>query len=277
MSVSTFGEDDAGEIYLADYFGGVIYRLDAPPSAPAISQNGVVNAASYAAGQAVAPGSIVSVFGEALANVSPVASGAPLPTELGGTAFSFEGTIAAPIYFVSPGQANLQIPWDLEGLTETQLSATANGLASAAVPISLTPVQPGIFTIDQSGSGQAAALIAGTGLLAAAPSAAFPNARPAQAGETLEVYATGLGPVSNTPPSGEAAPSDPLAETTYEVQARVGDAEPIPVRFAGLAPGFVGLYQANVELVGDPPSGMEVPLTLIVDETPSNTVTVAIE
>jgi uncharacterized protein (TIGR03437 family) len=275
FSFSTFGEDEAGEIYFTNYGAGEIYRIDAPRESPRISDGGVVNAASFAAGQSVVPGSIVSVFGTTLSGSTAIAQTTPLPTMLASSSFTF-GNLSAPLFFVSPGQANLQVPWELEGLRGAQLSVTAGGQASPQVSVNLTPAAPGVFTMDQSGSGQAAALISGTGLLAA-PSSQYPNARPAKLGEYLEVFATGLGPVSSTPPSGDVSPSSPLAVTQLEVRARVGGVEPVPVRFSGLAPGFIGLYQVNLELVGDLPSGPAVPLTLFVGEIQSNTATIAVE
>jgi uncharacterized protein (TIGR03437 family) len=287
-SISTFGEDEAGEIYYAAY-DGRIFRIDAPPQAPRVSQNGVVNGASFAAGQAVTPGSIVSVFGSALAGGSASAAGAPLPVELAGARFVFtpggaallpegppgQAGVPAPLFFASPGQVNLQLPWELAGSSAAQLTVVVNGLQSVPFSVPLAQVRPGVFTMDQSGSGQAAALIAGAGALAA-PLGVFPNARPARLGEHLEVFATGLGPVTNRPATG-ASPSDQLAETELDVTARVGGVEPVAVRFSGLAPGFVGLYQVNIQLVGDLPSGPAVPLTLSAGGVESNTVTIAIE
>ena len=275
FSFSTFGEDEAGEIYFADYNTGAIYRLEGPLASPSISEGGVVNAASFAAGQSVAPGSIVSAFGMSLAGSSAGAERTPLPTTLGGSTFTF-GNVDAALFFVSPGQANMQVPWELEGQRGAQLTATSGGVASTPYDVNLAPVAPGVFTMDQSGSGQAAALITGTGLLAA-PSSEFANARPARLGEFIEVFVTGLGPVSNTPPTGAVSPSEPLAVTQFEVTARIGGVEPVPVRFAGLAPGFIGLYQVNIQLVGDLPSGSQVELVLFVNGVQSNTVTIAIE
>lgn len=208
--VFAFGQDEAGELYFANYGAGEIYRIDAPRESRRISDGGVVNAAGFADGQPVAPGSIVSVFGTALAGSTAAVQSTPLPATLAGSTFTFGANTNAPLYFVSPGQANLQIPWELEGLRGAQLTVTAGGLTSPESNVNLTPVAPGIFTIDLSGSGQAAALISGTGLLAA-PSPQFPSARPAKLGEYVEVFATELGPVSNTPLSGAASPSNPLA------------------------------------------------------------------
>ncbi|MCB9384225.1 MAG: PQQ-dependent sugar dehydrogenase [Bryobacterales bacterium] len=279
VAISTFGEDEQGEVYFASFYDGRIFRIDAPAEAPRLTQQGVVDAASFQAGT-VAPGSIVSIFGAGLAEQTAVAAGAPLPTQLAGAQLWFTpaggARVAAPVFFVSPGQANVQVPWELAGAGSAQLTATAGSLESAAVTLAVTEARPGVFTMDQSGGGQAAALIAGAAVLAA-PAGSFANARPARLGEYLEVFATGLGPVTQTPASGAASPSGPLAETVAQVRARIGGVDSVPVRFAGLAPGFVGLYQVNIELVGELPSGGAVPLTLFVGEAASNTVTIALE
>jgi uncharacterized protein (TIGR03437 family) len=275
-SISTFGEDEAGEVYFADYGAGQIFRIDAPPQEPRISQGGVVNAASFAVAQSVAPGSIVSVFGTGLANATADAPQAPLPAELGGARFAFNGILAAPVFFASPGQANVQIPWELAGAGAAQLTAFSNGFQSASVTVSLAPAGPGVFTMDQTGGGQAAVLISGTGLLAAL-AGSFPNARAAREGEYLEIFANGLGSVTNRPATGAASPSSPLAETQADVMVRLGDGALVAASFAGLAPGFVGLYQVNVPVAAGAPSGPAVPLALIVGGAESNTVTIAIE
>ena len=275
LGVSTFGEDEAGELYLADYGGGTIYRISLPSAAPHISAGGVVSAAGFSAAGGLAPGTIVSIFGQALAGREADAASVPLPTELAGSGFAIGGQ-AAPIFFVSPGQANVQIPWEVDGLAQADAFARSGDLVSAAETISLAPFSPGVFTLDQSGSGQAAVLIAGSGGAVAAPAGSFPNARPARIGETLEIFAAGLGSVSNRPATGAASPTAPLSET-LETPTVIVDVEPARVLFSGLTPGFVGLYQVNAQLVGDFPSGDEVPLRLLIGGTEANPTTVAIE
>ncbi|MBI1357641.1 MAG: hypothetical protein GC160_25145 [Acidobacteria bacterium] len=266
IEISAFGEDEGGEIYFANLRNGAIYRIEGPQPTPTVSENGVVNAASFLAGS-VAPGSIASVFGVGLAVETASADATPLPTTLGGGSLTLGGA-PVPLFFASSGQMNVYIPRELEGLRGAQLITTRDGVEGQATSVDLTPFAPGIFTLDQSGAGQGAVLIAGTGLLAA-PADGPPHGRPARIGEALEIFATGLGAVS--------ADAAGLQATVQQPTVRIGDAEPARVLFSGLAPGFVGLYQVNVELVGDFPSGSAVPLQIFQGEAASNEVTIAIE
>jgi uncharacterized protein (TIGR03437 family) len=77
---------------------------------------------------------------------------------------------------------------------------------------------------------------------------------PAQPGEVVIVYATGLGPVSEPVSTGQFAPTVPLALVTQLVSVSVGG-EPAQVLFAGLAPGEVGVYQLNIQIPGNIASG----------------------
>ncbi len=271
FSISAFGEDEAGEVYFTNY-SGEIYRIEAAVTAPTISGGGIVNAASLTAG-AVSPGSIVSVFGTGLAGQTATATQLPLPTTLGGSAFTFGGA-AAEMFFASPGQANILVPRSLEGTASAQLVPTRDGVSGPAATVSLTPFAPGVFTMDQSGSGQGAVLVAGTGMLAA-PAAQFQAARAARAGDGLEIYATGLGPVAAV--SGlRPQQGIELFQTTQQPTATLGGVD-VPVLFSGLAPGFEGVYQVNAEVTGQVPVGPAVPLVIRQGGVASNTVTVAIE
>lgn len=268
----TFGEDEAGEIYFAD--SSVIYRIEAPRPPPMVSVGGVVNAATLAVGGGLAPGSLASVFGMALADTTEVAQGFPLPTELAGGTVTFNGSVTAPQVLASPGQRNIQVPWELAGLANAELAVAVGGKVSTEVVVPLARVGPGIFTINFAG--QAAALIAASGGVVAGPAGSFPGARPARRGETLEVFATGLGPVTNPPPSGAAALSDPVSTTVETILARLGGA-PIAVASSGLVPSFAGLYRVTLPLGGDAALGVAVPLVIQVAGVDSNTTFVAIE
>ncbi len=101
-------------------------------------------------------------------------------------------------------------------------------------------------------------------------------ASPARAGEVVQVFCTGLGATNPRVPSGEPAPAaEPLARVVAPVEAHIGG-RPATVHFAGLAPGFVGLYQVNVEIPAGVEASPEVPLVLFQQGVPSNTVTLAI-
>ena len=110
----------------------------------------------------------------------------------------------------------------------------------------------------------------------AGPTGQFGNSRPARRGlEALEIYATGLGPVDNPPPSGFPAEL-PLRQTLTQPAVSIGG-EPAEVLFSGLAPGLVALYQVNVRVPAGSPAGDAAEVILTIGGVRSNTVTVAIE
>jgi uncharacterized protein (TIGR03437 family) len=239
---------------------------------PAVNAGGMVNGATFGA-QSVAAGSIVSLFGTNLALLTASAQTVPLPTTLAGTSVQLNG-IAAPLFYASPTQMNLQIPWQLAGQTQASVVVSVSGVASAPQTVNLSAYGPGIFTVSQMGSGQGAVLIAGTTAVAA-PTGLVPGARPANRGEYISIYCTGLGPVNNGPVSGAKAPDSPLSSTSTLPTVTVGGL-PAVVTFSGLAPGFVGLYQVNAQVPDTVVPGDAVPLTLSISGSVSNTVTIAV-
>ena len=228
---------------------------------PFISPGGTVNAASFAPGVAVTPGSIASVFGSGLASAAP-----------GGVTLRMNG-IAAPLFYVSSGQINFQVPWELSGQTQASLTATVEGVTSATVTVPLAPFGPGIFPVSQAGQG--AILIVNTASLAA-PEGAFPGSRPATRGEYISIYSTGLGPVTNQPATGVKASGDPLSLTITTPLVNIGGV-PASVVFSGMAPGFFGLYQLNVQVPEGAPTGDAVPVVLSIGGETSNTATIAVQ
>ena len=224
-------------------------------SGPALSAAGVVNAASFEA--RLAPGSIASVFAAKLASGEGAATALPLPTRIAGFEMLVDGE-AAPLFYVGPGQANLLIP--LSGAVEVEIRAADRGAAGNAVTVDLISAAPALFTLDFTGKGQAAALIAGAGQLAGA----YPGTtgRPVRKREVIEIYLTGLGMVDFPPAPGAASPSSPLARTLATPVVRIGGIE-AEVLFSGLAPGLAGTYQVNARVVEATPSGGAV--ELIVD------------
>ncbi len=246
----------------------------APATAPAVNSAGVVNAASFTGGTAVAPGMIASVFGTGLALDTESTPGQPLPSMLGGATVFLNG-LRAPMFFASPRQLNVQIPWDLRSGSPASLTVRIGPHISEPVAVPVSGFSPGLFTTGSSGAGQGAILISGSGALAA-PAGASPNSRPARKGEFLEMFANGLGRVTGAPASGEAAVSNPLSETTASPEVSIGGAA-ADVLFAGLAPGFIGLYQVNVRVPAGAPSGSAVGVSLRIGGAESNVVTIAVE
>ena len=272
FNIRTFGEDETGEVYFAD--PSVLYRVEAVRPLPSISRSGVVNSATLQAGAGLAPGSLATAFGIGLAESTESAPGYPLPVELGGGSMTFNGSVPAPQLLASFGQRNFQIPWELGGLAKAKLTVTVGDETSAEVVVPLTTVSPGLYALDQFG--QAAAFVASTGQLAAAPGRGFLHARPARTGEAIAVYATGLGPVTDPPATGMAALADPPSLTVNPVSVRVGDIS-VPASFSGLAPSFAGLYRVEFTLADSVPTGSSVPLAVQIGGLDSNTAFIAIE
>lgn len=261
-------------------FGRGMWDIQVPLAStplPGLFAGGTVNTASFAAGAPVAPGSLAAVFGANLASKPEIAGGVPLPFSLGGVSMRFGISTPVPIFFASAGQMNVQIPWELLGQTQVALATTVNGITFNAAAVNVAPFAPGIFTTKQTGTGQGAIQIANTNILVA-PAGSIPGvqSRPAQKGEFLTIYCTGLGDVSNRPASGAASPESPLAATKANPSVTIGGAD-APVIFSGLSPGFVGLYQVNAQVPPTAPGGDAVEVVLRIGAATSNTVTIAVQ
>lgn len=237
------------------------------PVRPVVNQAGTVNAGSFVA--PVAAGSIASVFGSDLAlEGATAATGTPLPTALGGTSIRI-GAGGAPLFFVSPLQVNLQIPWELAGQAQAPVIATVGGVASSQQTVTLAPFAPGIFASNQAGSGQGAILLAGTAQLAA-------PGTPAARGGFISIFCTGLGAVTNQPATGAAAQANPLSVTLTTPTVSIGGVV-AGLSYSGLAPGYAGLYQVNAQVPAGTSTGNAVPVVISVGNATSNTVTIAVQ
>ena len=251
----------------------VISEQGAALTSPEIFTNGAVHGAHFnliGGVKQVAPlarGQIFSVFGTRLATGRSFADRVPLPRSLAGVTAKLAGT-DVPLFFSDTGQLNAQIPFELPSGGTFPLVVTLGGLGSTPELITLTNTQPGIFTVAQSGSGP--------GVITDAPGTLIDTANPAQRGQVVIVYATGLGPTNPTVPTGEATPFGTLARAVDGVTVTVGGV-PAAVDFAGLTPGFVGLYQVNVRIPDNAPLGEEVELFLEQNQIRSNTVTLVIQ
>jgi uncharacterized protein (TIGR03437 family) len=258
---------NGGKVYVADNGNNVIRLLTPAVQVPVINAGGVVNDASYTA--PVAPGSIAAVFGDFFLASPSTNTSLPLADSLQTLSFAF-GSDAAPLYFVSGGQANIQIPWDLTGGSTASLTPTLNGTSGSAQTVNIATFAPAIFTANAQGTGPGAILDSSYNLVNAS--------NPTTAGTTiLLIYCTGLGPVSNPPATGAAAPaSGSPIDTTNPVTVTIGGVTESAM-FAGLAPGYVGLYQVNALVPAGVASGSAVPLTITVGGVTSNTVTIPVQ
>jgi uncharacterized protein (TIGR03437 family) len=239
-----------------------IQYASAPVAAtpPVVPVGAVLNGASFAIGAPVAPGSIASVFGSGFGSTT---SGVTV----------LIGGIAAPLFAVYPTQINFQVPWQLSGQTQVPLTVTSGDVTGAPIMVTLAAQAPGIFLLNSAG--QAAALVAGTASIVA-PAGSYAGSRPAQQGEYITLYCTGLGSVSNQPATGALASSTNLSQTLDPSTAVSIGGISAPVSFSGLTPGFLGLYQVNVQVPSKSPTGSAVPLTISMRGAGSNQATVAI-
>ena len=257
VSITVFNPDPG-----TGFSNAVAFRIG---PAPASSSNAAVSAAYPTGGSALGLRSISSLYGTNLASQTAVADGLPpLPFTLGGTTLTMGGG-SVPVFFVSPGQINFQVPFfTITAPAQASLVIT-QGLLSSTITVTVTPYAPAIFTTNAQGSGQAAAQIANTASIAA-PVGAFAGSRPIQKGEYLTLYATGLGDVRNRPVLGGPSPGNPLATTLTNPVVTLGNQPVAPalVIFSGLAPGYVGLYQVNFQIPPTAPSGNAVPVTLTI-------------
>jgi len=239
---------------------------------PSIQTDGVVNAASGQVGRGVAPGSYISIFGRNLSEALRVTSTPWLPYGLAGVSVSFDvpgpRSLPARIHFVSEGQINVQVPWELQGLNSAQLKVSIDDTSSALYNVPLNDYSPALFEFSDPASGR---------LLAAALDEQFrlvTTANPVARRRAVQLYANGLGPVTSTPSTGEPSPVQPLASSRVTPEVTVGG-RPARVLFSGLAPGFVGLYQINVEIPEDAPVGVQ-PLVVTVEGVSSKTASLPI-
>jgi len=236
-------------------------------AAPALNSGGIVNGASFAPAAPLAPGSIISVFGANLATAPAGASSLPLPKTLAGASLQVGG-LDVPLFYSSGGQVNAQLPFELALNTRPQLIVKGASFVTVPETITVAAARPGIFTMSQDGKGQGVIVDVNNRLVDAS--------NPAAAGDVLVVYCTGLGATNPAVRSGEAAPAPPapLARVVTPVSVTIGG-QPAVVQFAGLTPGYAGLYQVNVQIPPGIAPGPSVSLVITQDGVPSNTVTLA--
>jgi len=255
--------DAAGDVYLIDWQNYLIRKVSFSARG-SISPGGVVNGASFApAPIPVAPGSILSIFGVNLAPATALASEVPLPVELAGTSVRINGT-PAPLFFVSPGQINAQLPFNVAaGQARAVVTNPAGESAAEAFNVAASAV--GIFQLP--GTNRAIALNQNGTINS-------PD-NPESRGNVLVVFLTGQGTVSPAVPTGQAAPLTQLTRAALPASANIGRAA-AEVVFLGLTPGFVGLAQANLQVPAGAQTGNEVVMFISVDGQAGNTATVSI-
>jgi uncharacterized protein (TIGR03437 family) len=238
------------------------------PNPPEVSQGGVVNNGSFAPSPApVAPGSIAAVFGTNLNDgtfvlASSFGANGRLTTTLGGASATVND-ISAPMFYSTPGQLGIQIPFEVTGTSAT-IRVTVSGQTSVPRTFSIDTVAPGVFTTTADGKGTAAVLHQDGVTPVTAQNPAKPN-------EVVVFFVTGLGVLA--PPLATGEPSS-LNRTGNPIVTIDGSSAEI--LFAGAAPGFVGLNQINVRIPPNTRTGASIPVLITASGKQSNAVTIPV-
>ena len=212
---------------------------------PAYTSAGIVNAATETA-EALAPNTLATIYGTNLAysTVAVAASdivGGKMPTSLGGVGV-WVNSIPCSLFFVSPTQINFLVPYQFTAGTVSLIIAR-DGQAGPVVSLQLTSTSPGLFLWN------------GWAIAVHLNGAVISSSSPAVPGEIIVIYAGGLGRTSPDTVGGELATA--AFPIYYLSQLKVlFNGTPCPpgcVLYAGLTPGFAGLYQINVALPANLP------------------------
>jgi uncharacterized protein (TIGR03437 family) len=226
-----------GKVYAGTLDSLVVYGL--LPAAPG-GIGGVVNAASYT--PAVAPGSLISIFGSNLARTTVAAQQIPLPVSLADTTVTIGGA-RAPLLYVSPGQINAQVP-EQTPVGLVALTVSSSGASPPAVSLQVVPVAPEIFIASASR------------LLALNQDGTLNSTEnPAAAGSVVTVFLTGGGSMTNT-------------------SATIGG-RPAELTYAGPAPQTVGVGQVNMRAPDLEPGDYQLQVT--VADVASNSGAIAVK
>ena len=250
----------------------VLFAAGSAAQVPVVPQGGVVNGASFrpanASGGGVAAGSIVSIFGSNLSEATVAATSTPLPTSLGQTSVRIGG-IVAPLFFVSAGQINAQVPWGVPAGTS---SITVSALGGSSVPANFTiqDSAPGLFSQTSDGRGPGAVLNYVPEQKVYAINTPGATINPSG---IVTIYGTGFGRVSSPPADGTALSA--AVSTIVTPVVTIGGRQ-ASVQYSGLAPNYVGLYQINAVIPTGTPEGCYLPVTVAFGSNVSNTVTIGV-
>jgi uncharacterized protein (TIGR03437 family) len=220
---------------------------DAAVPAPQIT--GVVSAADRSAN--VAAGGLVTVTGRNLSMLNVATNQIPLPTALAESCLAVNG-VSVPLVLVSSTQVNAQLPSSVSGKAQIFMRSPAG--PSNNFNFTIQAAAPTVFR-PAGGEGAGASVVRGTN------NELVSEGNPIRSGDTLTIFATGLGRTSPAVDDGFAAPTDTLSVANIAPEVTL-DGVPLGLDYAGLAPGEVGVYQINVSVPGGLRQGSGRPLTI---------------
>jgi len=257
-----------GPVPLSTNNGGVVVP-GTGTAAPAIAD--VRNAASLAAGP-LAPGEIVIVDGTTLADSTPesaqLTSSGFVANSLGATRVLFDD-IPAPLLYTTVGQVSAIVPYEVSGQAQTSLQVEYQGVRSAPLVSPVSPTSPGIFTLDLSGTGQAA-VVNQDGTVNG------PN-NPAARGDVVSIYGTGEGQTVPPGADGMIVTASDLRQPLQAVSVFIGG-QNAELLYAGSAGNEVaGMLQVNARIPLDAIPGPALSVTIAIGGNSQPGVTMAVQ
>ncbi len=225
----------------------------------------VTNAASSQAGP-IAPGELITIKGTALGPVAPTNGGqftlnsnGGVDPRLQGVRVLFDNIQGTPLY-VSANQINVTVPWEIAGRITTNVTVEYNGVASTPIVLRVENTSPAIFTLNATGSGQAAVLNEDGSVNGPVSS----TLKPATPNSIVVAYMTGAGQTSPVGITGSVSPGNQLLRINGITTATIGG-QNANVEFIGAAPGLVtGVVQVNLRIPAGV-SGNALPLVITIN------------
>ena len=225
------------------------WTYDASVAPPHISS--VVNAADLKPG--IAPGGLITLFGAQLSPVNLASSEMPLPTALADSCLTVNG-LPVPILFVSPNQINAQMPFETVG--NVSMILRTPGGSSDTFNLQVIPGAPSVFHSGVAGPANDVPTI-----IRDSNGELVTDSDPIHRNDVLVIFLTGLGVTSPAVPTGMPSPLNPLAIALTKPSVTIGGMQ-LPLSYYGLAPGEVGVYQINVKVPANVPTGLSMPLAI---------------
>lgn len=236
----------------------------AQPNAPSAGQPPVGHLAPNTIASAF---SFIGNFDVSREIPTALAANVPLPIELSDIEVTLDGR-PLPLFFVSAGQINFFLPNDVpqSGVVLIDVRRKSNGDLLAGDFVGMAPVAPGLFTRNQQGTGQIAAINFNGQQATGENSASNPLVR----GQVIALFGTGMGFVPGAPNDGSAVSTALSTADTPLVGTAAGFLPPGNVEYSGFAPGFVGLWQINVRIPDNVATGTAIPLVMLYQGSPSS-------
>ncbi len=230
-------------------FTALSWDYDAAVADPRIER--VVSAADGS--EAVAPGGLITVLGRDLSLVNAATREMPLPTFLGESCLTVNGVLV-PMVLISPTQINAQLPFSVSG-SATMILRSPGGVSNS-YRFTIQPGAPAVFRTGVAGDQQGLPTV-----VRARNNQLVTLSNPIHPEDTIVIYLTGLGVTNPAVADGHPGPQDPPAVAVSEPVVTLGGVQ-LPILFAGLTPGQVGVYQINAQVPYWAPLGMDVPLKI---------------